>query len=291
MSVTFVPMTGNRSIHDLVAAAAPSLTPSERRVATALLDDPKLVAFGTVAQLAERSGSSGPTVLRFAAKLGFEGFVDLQTAVQEEIADQLRPATQRIRERPPSDVIGRALQADLDNVRRTIDEIDPAELQAAIELLADRRHKVFVLASEISGFAGLALATQLDLLREGVVTIGGSPLEVARGLVRVEPDDIVIVLDARRYERWLLEALETALERGARVIALTDSRLSPLAAGAKHVFVLHARGVGPFDSSAGAAALVHTITAALAARLRRSATGRLDAIESAWNRGDHLVDG
>lgn len=284
-------MTEDRSIHELVAAAAPRLTAGERRVAAALLDDPKSVAFGTVAQLAARAGSSGPTVMRLAAKLGFDGFVDLQNAVQEEIADQLRPATQRIRERQPSDVVGRALQADLDNVRRTIDDLDPAELQATIELLADRRHKVFVLASEISGATGLALATQLDHLREDVSTIGGSPLQVSRELVRVEADDIVVVMDVRRYERWLLEALERAHERGARVIAITDSRLSPLAARAKHTFVVHARGVGPFDSSTGAAALVHAITAALAARLRRSATGRLDAIESEWNRNSHLVDG
>ena len=282
-------MAERRSIHDVVGDAADRLTASERRVAEVVLDDPKLVAFGTVAQLAARSGSSGPTVMRFAAKLGFEGFVDLQAAVQDEIADQLRPATERIRERPPSDVVGRALQADLDNVRRTIEDIDPAEFQAAIELLADRRHQVFVLASEISGAAGAALTAQLDQLRDGVSGIGGSPLQVARDLVRIEPDDIVVVIDVRRYERWLLEALDEALERGARVIAFSDSRLSPLAARAKHTFILHARGVGPFDSSAGAAALVHACTAALAARLRRSAVGRLDAIESAWNRGDHLV--
>lgn len=276
---------------DLIAERAGRLTAGERRVAEAMIDDLKLVAFGTVAQLAERSGSSGPTVLRFAVKLGFEGFVDLQAAVQEEIADQLRPATQRIRERQPSDVIGRGLQADLDNVRRTIEEIDPAEFQAAIDLLADRRHRVFVMASEISGAAGLLLATQLDQLREGVSAIGGSPLQVARDIVRIEPDDIVVALDVRRYERWLLEALEGAHERGARVISLTDSRLSPLAARAKHTFVLHARGAGPFDSAVGAAALVHVIGAALAARLRRSATGRLDAIEAAWNSGAHLIDG
>lgn len=279
-----------RPIMDRIAESAPRLTASERRVAEAIVDDPKLVAFGTVAQLAERSNSSGPTVLRFAAKLGFEGFIDLQAAVQEEIADQLRPATQRIRERQPSDVVGRVLQADLENVRHTIEEIDPADFQAAIELLADRRHRVFVLASEISGAAGHLLAIQLDQLREGVSTIGGSPLQVARDVVRIEPDDIVVALDVRRYERWLLEALEAAHERGARVIALTDSRLSPLAARAKHCFVLSARGAGPFDSAVGAAALVHAIGAGLAARLRRSATGRLDAIEAAWNTGTHLVD-
>lgn len=280
-----------RSVMELIDDAAPRFTSSERRVAAAILDDPKVVAFGTVAQLAARSDSSGPTVLRFAAKLGFDGFVDLQAAVQEEIADRLRPATQRIRERRPTDVLGQVLAADLDNVRQTLEAVDAAEFQAAVELLADRRVSVFVLASTMSGPVGTALASQLDLLRDGVVAIGGSPLQVARDLVRVQPDDVVVAIDVRRYERWVLDALERVHGRGARVIALTDSRLSPLAAGAKHTFVSDARGVGPFDSAVGALTLVHAFGAAVAARLRRSATGRLDAVEAAWNHGTHLVDG
>jgi DNA-binding MurR/RpiR family transcriptional regulator len=211
--------------------------------------------------------------------------------VQEQIADQLRPATQRIRERRPTDVVARVLQADLDNVRRTLEELDPDELVAAVDLLADRRHRVFVLASEISGAAGRLLLTHLDQLREGVATIGGSPLQVARDVVDVEPDDVVVAIDVRRYERWLLEALDAVHGRGARIIALTDSHHSPLARRAQHTFVVQARGIGPFDSGVGAVTLVHALGAELAARLRRSATGRLDAIEAVWRAGDHLVDG
>lgn len=282
--------TGRRPVLDLIADAANRFTPSERRVAEAVISDPKVVAFGTVAQLAEISGSSGPTVLRFAAKLGFEGFVELQATVQEEIADQLRPATQRIRERPLSDVIGRTLAADLDNVRSTLGEVDAADFRTAIDLLSDRRRRVFVIASEVSGGAGQLLAGQLDLLRDGVFQITGTPVKVSRDLVRVEPLDVVIVFDLRRYERWLLEATTRAADTGATLIALTDGRLSPLAERAALTFVVAARGVGPFDSVVGAMSLVHALIAAVAARLRRSATGRLDAVESSWRAGTDLVE-
>src|SRR5436309_6676043 len=127
-------MNAPRSMLAMIEAANPTLTRSERRVAETVIDDPKIVAFGTVAQLAARSGSSGPTVLRFAAKLGFAGFVELQAAVQDEIADQLRPATQRIRERPAGDVVSRTLAADLDNVRRTLDGIDASDFDETVEL-------------------------------------------------------------------------------------------------------------------------------------------------------------
>jgi DNA-binding MurR/RpiR family transcriptional regulator len=243
-----------------------------------------------VAQLAERSGSSGPTVLRFAAKLGFDGFVELQASVQEEIADQLRPATQRIRERPLSDVLGRTLAADLENVRMTLGEVEPADFRTAVELLADRRRSVFVIASEVSGGAGRMLAGQLDLLRDGVYEITGTPVRVSRDLVRIEPADVVVVFDLRRYERWVLEATARAADTGATLIALTDGRLSPLAERAEITFVVAARGVGPFDSTVGAISLVHALIAAVAARLRRSATGRLDAVEESWRAGTDLVE-
>jgi DNA-binding MurR/RpiR family transcriptional regulator len=281
--------TSRRPVLDLIADAANRFTPSERRVAEAVMNDPKVVAFGTVAQLAESSMSSGPTVLRFAAKLGFDGFVDLQASVQEEIADQLRPATQRIRERPPSDVIGRTLAADLDNVRATLGEVEPADFRTAVDLLADRRRRVFVIASEVSGGAGRLLAGQLDLLRDGVHEISGTPVKVSRDLVRIEPDDVVVVVDHRRYERWVLEATARAADTGATLIALTDGRLSPLAERAALTFVIAARGVGPFDSAVGAMSLVHALIAAVAARLRRSATGRLDAVEESWRAGTDLV--
>jgi len=284
------PPTGRRPVFDLISEAANRLTPSERRVAESVMQDPKIVAFGTVAQLAELSGSSGPTVLRFAAKLGFDGFVELQASVQEEIADQLRPATQRIRERPPTDVLGRTLAADLDNVRTTLGEVEPEDFRKAVELLADRRRRVFVISSDVSGGAGRSLAGQLDLLRDGVFEITGTPVKVSRDLVRVEPADVVVVFDLRRYERWVLEATARAADTGATLVALTDGRLSPLAERAALTFVVAARGVGPFDSAVGAISLVHALVAAVAARLRRSATTRLDAVEESWRAGTDLVE-
>jgi DNA-binding MurR/RpiR family transcriptional regulator len=278
------------TIAELVADAAPALTPAERRVAEAVLADPHSVAFGTVAQLAKESRTSGPTVVRFATKLGLQGFADLQSHAQAEITDALRPATTRIRERPAADIVGQALAADVQNVRATLEAVQPHDFAGAVALLADRNRRVFVLAGEIARGAGVALVTQLDLLRDGVIATGGSPVRVARQLAELAAGDVVVVIEHRRYERWLLDALERALDDGATVIALTDRSLSPVATDARHVFVVSARGVGPFDSHAGTLALIHALAAGVAARSRRRATARLDAIERAWRAGDDLVD-
>lgn len=283
-------MPESRTLADRVTEAALRFTPAERRVAEAVLDDPRLVAFGTVAQLAARSGTSGPTVLRFAGRLGFDGFVDLQRDVREQIADQLRPATERIRERPPSDAIARTLETDLANVRTTLEGIDPRSFAATVDVLADRHRGVYVLAGEVSSGVGTVLGTQLELLRDRVTSIGGSPVRVSRRLATIVPGDVVVAIDHRRYERWLLDAAGRAVEAGAVLIAVSDSALSPLAEKATHAFVVGVRGAGPFDSHAGAFALVHALVTGVAARLRRRAVGRLDAVEAAWRDGGDLVD-
>ena len=282
-------MTEPTPVLERIAQSVPEFTASELRVAEAVLDDPKLVAFGTVAQLASRAGSSGPTVLRFAARLGFDGFVELQAAMQEEIADKLRPATQRIRERRTGDIVSQTLVADLENVRATLDAIDANDFAEVAELVSDRRHRVFVVASELSGSSGRLLAQQLDLLRDGVVLIDGPGPSVSRRLVEVAPGDVVLVIDLRRYEQWVLRATQRADERGAIVIAVTDSRLSQLAQLARFVFTVGARGVGPFDSAVGAMSFTHAFSAAMAAKLRRSATTRLDEIEASWSANGDLV--
>jgi len=62
-------MKSPTSTPDLVAAVSRELTPTERRIAREVLDEPTLLAFGTVSDLASRVGTSRPTIVRFANKL------------------------------------------------------------------------------------------------------------------------------------------------------------------------------------------------------------------------------
>ena len=89
----------------------------------------------------------------------------------------------------------------------------------------------------------------------------------------------------------MVEAARAAAARGAVVITLTDSRLSPLAAPATVTFVVTAEGAGPFDSHVGTLALVNALVSGVAAQGRRSATRRLDRVEAAWADADALVEG
>jgi DNA-binding MurR/RpiR family transcriptional regulator len=273
------------------------LTPAERRVAAVVADDPEAVAFGTVADVARRAGASGATVVRLAAKLGFDGFVDLQAAVQEEMTRRLRPASERIRRPAAGDVLGTALATEMANVATTLEGVDRQAFDEAVALLSGplaggRRGsgQVLLLSGDASSGVASLFADELSMLRPGVVLVGGSEVRVARMLADVGPSDVVVVVDLARYDRAVLDAAGRAAGQGSAVVALTDSALSPLASVAAVSFSASVTGAGPFDSHVGLLALANALLAGVAARLRRSATDRLDRVEAAWRTAAALTD-
>ena len=270
-------------------AHAERLTPTERKIAEVLSGEPQAVAFGTVAQVAQRAGTSGPSVVRLAVKLGYDGFVGLQADVQAELARQLGPARDRIRQRPPTDLLHRIQTAEQDNILRTLHSISTTALDRSIARLADRHHRVWVLSAEMTAPIAMVLATQLSQLRDGVTLLEGSEAAVSRALAGLEAMDTLIVIDTRRYERSLVGLTRWAKEQGATIIALTDGPLSPVAAAATDTFFIAAQGIGPFDSVTGGVSLANVIVAGVAARLRLTAPARLDAIEAAWSAVGALV--
>ncbi|HEX2381275.1 MAG TPA: MurR/RpiR family transcriptional regulator [Acidimicrobiales bacterium] len=279
------------SVRDRLEERRELLTPSERRVAEVVLGDPEAVAFGTVAELARRAGTGGATVVRLAERLGYEGFTGLQSAVRDDFAGRLRLASQRIR-RPAAhdDLASRALAVEAGNLAATFEHLDRAALRRAVVEISRRRARVIVLPGGASVGIARQFCDELAMLRAGILLVAGSPVEVAARSADLASEDVVVAIDLRRYDDALLDAVSMAAEAGATVIAVTDSVLSPLAALADATLVAAVEGTGPFDSHIGVLAIGNALVAGVAARLRHSATERIDRIEGAWDAVGAVVD-
>jgi len=269
-------------VSERIIAVEAELPPAERRVAELVLRDAGAVAFGTVAEVAATSDTSGPTVVRLATRLGFGGFADLQAAIRDEVTDRLRPAADRIRDRPVPDAVAGTLAAELENVHATLEGMSTEAYTTAVGLLAGRSQRVAVMSGDASHGVAHLFASNLGMIRPGVALVSGTATRVTRDLALLDPGDVVVALDLRRYERWLLNALDEATRVGAVRIAITDSAISPVATGSAATFVVAADSPGPFDSHVGSLALCNALVAGAAARLRRSASDRLDRVEQAW---------
>ncbi len=266
----------------LIAEHRDLLTRAERIVAEEVLRAPQAIAFGTLASLARSSGTSGTTVIRLAAKLGLDGFGELQSQAQQELAAQLRPAQQRIREPAPDDVVSLSLAFEVENLQDTFGRADRASFDAAAKRIAECPGQVLVMAAECAAGVGDLLANQLSMLRDGVTKVSGNDLHVGKLLASAGPDDTALVIDQRRYDRWILNALRLIAGSGVYIVSFSDSQLSPLAAAAQVAFTVSARGPGPFDSQVASLALGYALVAAIASLLVPTATERLDRLEDNW---------
>jgi DNA-binding MurR/RpiR family transcriptional regulator len=266
------------------------LTVAERKLAEVVLGEPQTVAFGTVASLARAAGTSGASVVRFANHLGYEGFIELQAAVQQELAGHLRPAVERIRQPAHDDVVGRTMAVEVDNVVASLEAIDRRMLSAAATRLAAPKARVVVLPGSASYGVGYHLADQLGLLRDGVALAWGSPAPVTATLAALKRTDVLVAIDVRRYDVAVLDGTSLVADRGVPLIAITDSALSPLATRATATFTIAGEGAGPFDSQTGAMAVANALVTAVAQRLRATATRRLDRVEQAWRTAGVLTD-
>lgn len=283
-------MLGHVESADRIGKLGASLTKAERRVAEVVLEQPQLVAFGTVAELAAEAGAGAATVVRLASKLGYDGFTALQASIQHDLASQLRPAAERIREPVGSDVVGRHLQLELANVQTTLGSVDSDVLAELVGRLADPGARVLVLSGDASRGVAMQFVGDLGALRDDVALIDGNDVAVRRQVALLRPTDVVVTLDLRRYDRWLVEAARGAAEAGAWMAAITDSVLSPLAELAERTLVVAAAGAGPFDSHVGTLALVNAIVTGVADQLRAVATERLGRVETAWRTAHSLAD-
>jgi DNA-binding MurR/RpiR family transcriptional regulator len=275
---------------ELIRAHRDELSPAERRVADVVVADPQFVAFGTVAELAERAGTSGASVVRLATRLGLDGFGVLQERVRTDLTHHLHQASERIQRPDRTDLLAHTAGAVAESLSGTLGAIRRADFDGAVDLLADEQRTVFVLASDASRGIGQQFATELAMVRRGVVHLDGSPVAVHRALADLERGDVLVVLDLPRYDRWVLDAAAAARTAGSRVVSLTDSQLSPLATGAEFVFVVRAGAAGPFDSHVASLAVFESLVAGVAHRRRKPAAAHLARIESAWTDADVLAD-
>ena len=266
------------SIEDRIASVGDRLTPTERRIAEAVLDDPTLLAFGTVSDLADRVRTSRPSIVRFASKLGFEGYTDLQQWVREGVAQQLATPSQRVRQ--PSAEFESVHRSIEESVQRTLGCLGSDRLGKLAAPLVSAR-KTWILSGETSRAGAVVLQSGLSMVLDHVRLIEDH--DVGRDLSRAAEGDAAVVFDFARYRRVTVQAARAMADLGVELVAVTDGPLSPLATMTEHWCELDVRAVGPFDSSLPAVMAAELLVLEVVRQLGPRAKLRLDRLERLWD--------
>ena len=266
-----------RSITNLVAEAGTGLTPTERRIAAAVLAEPTLLAFGTVSDLASRVGTSRPSIVRFANKLGFDGYTQLQRHARGDVSRQLARPSERIRRDEKTDLSVRVtIDAAIDSVFAAV---EGHRLKALVDPIVHARN-VWILSGETSRAGAHAFHSGLSMVRPGVHLL--EDRSIGSELSNAGQGDAAVVFDFFRYRRVVATATRILADSGVDVIAITDSPLSPLVELTDTWCEIQVPAIGPFDSSVPVVAIAELLVSRVAKELQDEATARIDRIETLW---------
>ncbi|MGY3240159.1 MULTISPECIES: SIS domain-containing protein [unclassified Bradyrhizobium] len=283
-----------RTIEDLRALALSvgrdeagfSLGAKAHDVFAKLVEAPEQSAVRSISELAEQFGINPSTLTRLAKRLGFEGFSDFQAVFRKAIADDQQYFYSRQAGRlmaAPSagttevEAFTQLARETAANVDGFLGQLDRAALQGATRLLATAPR---VRVHGVRQFHSLAsfLTYCLGMVRSDVALLDAPRLGVAEALSQLDPDDVVIVASCAPYTRSVAEVARVAALNGQTVIAITDSRSSPLVPPAAHAFFIpHASSF--YSNSMGAyvvfcEALLNLVARELGDKALNSLAGR-----------------
>jgi DNA-binding MurR/RpiR family transcriptional regulator len=259
-----------------------SLSASERKVARTFLAAYPIAGLKPLAQLAERSEVSGPTVMRFVNRLGFDGYPEFQQALHREIQQQLTSSLIQYDMRSNGsgdEALGDSLCVFKDELDRTFHGVPPSEFQAVVDLLANPRYQVFCAGGRFSQILAFYLCSHLNMMRPECRNVAAGPTTGWDELIDVDRRTVLVVFDYRRYQNATIEYAQRAHEKGARIVLFTDPWLSPIAAVARHVLTSTVGAPSPFDSLVPAMAMVEAVIAGLAMRLGQTVKPRIEELE------------
>ncbi len=129
----------------------------------------------------------------------------------------------------------------------------------------------------------LYLYAQLNLCLDQVILVSDNSFE-ADSLLDIGKQDIVVLLDVRRYLETTRHAADWCQQRGATLIVLSDSRSSPLYGRTAHHFAAATASAGAFDTYVGLMLVADALTNAVTVQDPEHTRLRLELGEEAWTR-------
>ena len=279
----------NKNLLVIMEERMSEFSKGQKRIARYILDHYDKAAYMTASRLGSIVEVSESTVVRFAIEVGFDGYPEMQRALQELIRTRLT-AVQRVDVTNSligdDDVLDKILGADAEKIRRTLDEIDRKSFETAVDKIVSAKSIYIIgvrLSSTLAGFLNFNLRMILDNVKF-VQTTSGS--EMFEQIMNIGPDDVLIAISFPRYSKRIINAVEYASSTGADVISITDSGQSPIAAGADQLLLARSDMVSFVDSLVAPLSIINAVIVAVARKKPDEVRERLEKLEHIWDEYD-----
>lgn len=262
----------------------PRLSKGQKLIAEFILKHYDKAAFMTAAKLGVSVGVSESTVVRFANELGFTGYPKLQKALQELIKNKLT-TVQRIELSndyiTEESALKGVLKSDMENIRATLEKINNKTFEEVISCIF-RAKKIYIIGLRSSTALADFLGFYLNLILNNVKNVENGMSDIFEQMISINEDDLVIGIGFPRYAGRTIEALSFAKSRNAKVVAITDSLLSPLATNADYTLIAQSNMASFVDSLVAPLSVINALIITVGLREKEKIQHIFTDLEDIW---------
>lgn len=257
----------------------------QKRIANYIAASYDKAAFMTANKLGKMVNVSESTVVRFAVELGFDGYPDMQKALQEMVRNKLT-AVQRIGVASDrfgnQDVVSSVLHSDMESIRMTSDTLDRAALGRAVDAINRAKH-IYIIGVRSSAAIALYMSFYFRNIFDNVRLVESSATsEMIEQMLHVSEGDVVIGISLPRYSSRTVKALEFARDSGAEIVVITDSADAPAAKLANHVLRAKSDMVSVVDSLVAPMSLVNALIVSIGQCREQEMSRIFENLEKIW---------
>jgi len=262
------------------------MSKGQKTIANFIYDHYDQAVFMTAAKLGDTVGVSESTVVRFASYVGYSGYPEFQKDLEEWVQNKIN-SVQKIDAKygrsTQSEILTSVLNADIEKITDTIDNLDPAAFETAVNIILEARN-IYIMG--IRSCAPLAdfLHFYLNMIRGNVILLRTTSVsETFEQMIRIGEKDAMIGISFPRYSMRTLKAMEFANDRNAKVIAITDSVHSPMNLYSSCNLLARSDMVSIVDSLVAPLSLINALVVAMCLKRPADVTKNLKDLESVWN--------
>jgi DNA-binding MurR/RpiR family transcriptional regulator len=239
-----------------------------KQIGRYVLDQPNEIALETLAVIAERCGVQPSAVVRFAQSFGFSGATQMQRLFRDGLlsgnaalayGERVRRFNDGLDKHSPGpNLLSEFIESNVLALQNLDQTVSADEVRQAVELIkvADTVVTVgFRRSFPISSY----LAYSLQQVGKKVLFVDGVAGLAVQQVRTMIPADLLIAVSYHPYAQEAVDLVEAAADRGAKILSITDSHVSPIAKKADLILSVREAEVRSFRSLATSLCLAQAL--------------------------------
>jgi DNA-binding MurR/RpiR family transcriptional regulator len=244
------------------------------------------VIFMTASTLGKRTDVSEATIIRLAQSLGFDGFPALQKHLRSLHQDKFTTVKrlEKALDFPGTgDPFINTIQMDIKNISAMTEAVSEKTFnQVVTQLWKAKQIKIIGLRSAFS--LAVYLKFGLRFLGKKVSLIQPSHGDLWDQLALLTQNDLLVGISFPRYSNLTVDAVAFAKEKQCKIIAVTDTIVSPLTPYSDWVLVAPCQSESYMDSFTAPMGLLHALLTAMSLKKPEAALTAFQHIENLWDK-------